>query len=127
MDSTMRFSIDIQAFEGRISDYFHGRNPDLHPAGRVFFHLVENRNQAMPFAFMATYSAGMGANGKPKHLPLNHAIASHDDEALLNLLSTVYKAGEKKPDRGRSHRYRGTVPPFGLGCPGSLSVFKGNS
>ena len=89
------FSSDIQAFEGRVSDYFHGRNPDLHPAGRVFFHLVENRNQAMPFAFMATYSAGMGANGKPRHLPLNHAIASHDDEALLNLLSTVYKAGEK--------------------------------
>jgi hypothetical protein len=89
------FSSDIQAFEGRVSDYFHGRNPDLHPAGRVFFHLVENRNQAMPFAFMATYSAGMGANGKPMHLPLNHAIASHDDEALLNLLSTVYKAGEK--------------------------------
>jgi len=89
------FASEIQAFEGRVSDYFHSRNPDLHPAGRVFFHLVENKNQAQPFAFMATYSAGMGANGKPKHLPLKHAIASHDDAALLNLLSTVYKAGEK--------------------------------
>jgi len=89
------FSNDIKAFEGRVSDYFHGLNPDLHPAGRVFFHLVENKNQALPFAFMATYSAGMGANGKPRHLPLKHAIASHDDDALLTLLSTVYKAGEK--------------------------------
>jgi non-specific serine/threonine protein kinase len=89
------FASEIQTFEGRVSDYFHGRNPDLHPAGRVFFHLVENKNQALPFAFMATYSAGMGANGKPRHLPLKHAIASHDDAALLNLLSTVYKAGEK--------------------------------
>jgi hypothetical protein len=89
------FSRDMEAFDGRVSDYFHARNPDLHPAGRVFFHLVENKNQPLPFAFMATYSAGMGANGKPKHLPLKHAMASHDDEALLNLLSTVYKAGEK--------------------------------
>jgi len=89
------FASEIQAFDGRVSDYFHGRNPNLHPAGRVFFHLVENKNQTLPFAFMATYSAGMGANGKPRHLPLKHAIASHDDKALLNLLSTVYKAGEK--------------------------------
>jgi non-specific serine/threonine protein kinase len=89
------FSNDIKAFEGRVSDYFHGRNPDLHPAGRVFFHLVENKNQPQPFAFMATYSSGMGANGKPKHLPLKHAIETHDDDALINLLSTVYKAGEK--------------------------------
>ncbi|MEE4362325.1 MAG: DEAD/DEAH box helicase [Desulfotignum sp.] len=89
------FASEIETFEGRVSDYFHARNPDLHPAGRVFFHLVENKNQARPFAFMATYSAGMGANGKPRHLPLKNAIASHDDAALLNLLSTVYKAGEK--------------------------------
>ncbi|MCG8632827.1 MAG: DEAD/DEAH box helicase [Desulfobacterales bacterium] len=89
------FSNDIRGFEGRVSDYFHGRNPDLHPAGRVFFHLVENKNQPIPFAFMATYSAGMGANGKPKHLPLKHAIETHDDDGLISLLSTVYKAGEK--------------------------------
>jgi hypothetical protein len=88
------FSNDIKVFGGRVCDYFHGRNPDLHPAGRVFFHLVENKNQSQPFAFMATYSAGMGANGKPKHLPLKHAIEAHDDDELINLLSTVYKAGE---------------------------------
>lgn len=89
------FSKDIGSFEGRVSDYFHGLNPDLHPAGRVFFHLVENKGQPRPFAFMATYSAGMGANGKPKHLPLKHAIETHDDDGLVSLLSTVYKAAEK--------------------------------
>ncbi|MGD9687747.1 MAG: DEAD/DEAH box helicase, partial [Desulfobacter sp.] len=89
------FSRDIKAFKGRVSDYFREKNPDLHPAGRVFFHLVEAKNSHLPFAFMATYSAGMGANGKPKHLPLKHAIETHDDDALLTLLSTVYKAAEK--------------------------------
>ncbi len=89
------FSRDIKNFKGRVSDYFREKNPDLHPAGRVFFHLVENKNSDLPFAFMATYSAGMGANGKPKHLPLKHAIETHDDDALLTLLSTVYKAAEQ--------------------------------
>ncbi|HKL82170.1 MAG TPA: SNF2 helicase-associated domain-containing protein, partial [Desulfobacter sp.] len=89
------FARDIKAFKGRVSDYFREKNPDLHPAGRVFFHLVENKNSDLPFAFMATYSAGMGANGKPKHLPLKHAIETHDDDELLTLLSTVYKAAEK--------------------------------
>lgn len=89
------FSRDIEEFKGRVSDYFREKNPGLHPAGRVFFHLVENKNPGLPFAFMATYSAGMGANGKPKHLPLKHAIETHDDDALVTLLSTVYKAAEK--------------------------------
>ena len=89
------FSRDIKAFKGRVSDYFREKNPDLHPAGRVFFHLVEAKNSNLPFAFMATYSSGMGANGKPKHLPLKHAIETHDDDDLLSLLSTVYKAAEK--------------------------------
>ena len=89
------FSRDIKTFKGRVSDYFREKNPDLHPAGRVFFHLVENKNSDLPFAFMATYSAGMGANGKPKHLPLKHAIETHDDDELLTLLSTVYKAAEQ--------------------------------
>ncbi len=89
------FSHDIKAFNGLVSDYFREKNPDLHPAGRVFFHLVENKTSDLPFAFMATYSAGMGANGKPKHLPLKHAIETHNDGDLLTLLSTVYKAAEK--------------------------------
>nr|WP_319490632.1 DEAD/DEAH box helicase [uncultured Desulfobacter sp.] len=89
------FSRDIKKFKGPVSDYFREKNPDLHPAGRVFFHLVENKNSDLPFAFMATYSAGMGANGKPKHLPLKHAIETHGDDELLTLLSTVYKAAEQ--------------------------------
>ena len=89
------FCSEIKVFEGRVSDYFHRLNPELHPAGRVFFHLVENKNQHPPFAFMATYSAGMGTNGKPRHLPLKHALETYDDDGLVSLMSTVYRAGEK--------------------------------
>ncbi|GBE40318.1 ATP-dependent helicase HepA [bacterium BMS3Bbin09] len=89
------FSEQIREYDGTLESFFHAKNPSVHLAGRVFFHLVENKNSDLPFAFMATYSAGMGRNGKPTHLPLKHAIKEYDDNDLLKLLSTVYAAAEK--------------------------------
>ncbi len=89
------FSEQIQNYDGTVESFFHTQNPLIHIAGRVFFHLVENKSSDRPFAFMATYSVGMGRNGKPKHLPLKHAIEEYSDDQLLNLLSTVYRAAEK--------------------------------
>ncbi len=88
------FSQAISRFEGSVAAFFHQRNPRLHPAGRVFFHLVENRGHDLPFAFMATYSAGMGGDGNPRHLPLKHALDAHDQSDLMALLSTVHRAAE---------------------------------
>ncbi|WP_457553665.1 DEAD/DEAH box helicase [Desulfobacula sp.] len=89
------FSGQVKKHEGTVESFFHAKNPLVHLAGRVFFHLVENKNNDRPFAFMATYSAGMGRNKKPRHLPLKHAIQAYDDEDLIKLLSTVYSASEK--------------------------------
>jgi len=91
------FSALIRKHENSVASFFSALNPDVHLAGRVFFHLVENKNGAHPFAFMATYSTGMGRNGKPNHLPLKNAISEYDgdDGKLLELLSTVYKSAEK--------------------------------
>ena len=89
------FSEIIQGYDGSVEAFFHTQNPKVHLLGRVFFHLVENKNSDLPFAFMATYSGGMGDNGKARHLPMKHAIEEYDDNALLNLLSTVYRAAEK--------------------------------
>ena len=90
------FSTLIQKHDGPVTTFFSDLNPAIHLAGRVFFHLVENRNGELPFAFMATYSSGMGLNGKPKHLPLKHALAEYgaDGQRLIDLLSTVYAAAE---------------------------------
>ncbi|MFH2065346.1 MAG: DEAD/DEAH box helicase [Pseudomonadota bacterium] len=89
------FSDRIREYDGSVESFFHKQDPLIHLAGRVFFHLVENKNSDLPFAFMATYSAGMGKNGNPRHLPLKHAIQEYDDEQLLDLLATVYRAAEK--------------------------------
>ncbi len=91
------FSALIQKHKKNVESFFTALSPDVHLAGRVFFHLVENKNGALPFAFMATYSTGMGRNGKPNHLPLKNALNEYDgnDAKLLELLSTVYKSAEK--------------------------------
>ncbi len=89
------FSNEIQTYDGSAGAFFHGLNPRFHLVGQVYFHLVENRTGDQPFAFMATYSAGMGRDGKPRHLPLKNAINAFDDDQLVRLLSTVYRAAEK--------------------------------
>ena len=91
------FSALIQKHEKSVESFFSALSPAVHLAGRIFFHLVENKNNALPFAFMATYSTGMGRNGKPNHLPLKNALNEYDgnDDKLLELLSTVYKSAEK--------------------------------
>jgi len=91
------FSALIQKHKKSVESFFSTLSPAVHLAGRVFFHLVENKNGALPFAFMATYSTGMGRNGKPNHLPLKNALNEYDgnNDKLLELLSTVYKSAEK--------------------------------
>ncbi len=91
------FSTLIRNHAKSVESFFSALSPAFHLAGRVFFHLVENKNGALPFAFMATYSTGMGRNGKPNHLPLKNAIIEYEghDGKLLELLSTVYKSAEK--------------------------------
>jgi len=85
----------LVAHKGSVASFLQKLNPDLHLAGRVYFHLVENRRgSASPFAFLATYSQADPAGGRVRHVPLRHALTefASDQKALLNLLATVHKA-----------------------------------
>ena len=71
---------------------------EVHLAGRVHFHLVENRTSpAAPFAFMATYSGEPDAHGKIPHLPLRHALQAlgDDNKRLMDLLSSVHACAKR--------------------------------
>jgi non-specific serine/threonine protein kinase len=52
-----------------------------------------------PFAFLATYSAESGPEGRYRHLPLGHALREYgeDTRRMINLLSSVYKAAAGSP------------------------------
>lgn len=85
---------------GGLDAFLAGLNPAWHAVGRVTFHLAENkRNPDYPFAFLATYVAGMTAQGKPLHVPLARALqefaGAKNRAALINLLKPVHEASAK--------------------------------
>jgi non-specific serine/threonine protein kinase len=86
---------EIKDFDGMVAEYLRGKNSSLNVVGRVFFHLVENKRDESPFAFLATYSTGSDKN--VQHLPLKGALLEYkdDQDKLLHLLSTVSMAAEK--------------------------------
>lgn len=75
-------------------------HPRWHSVGRVTFHLAENKRDAeRPFAFLATYTHGLSAQGKPSHLPLGRALQEYagarNKAALANLLAPVQRAAAR--------------------------------
>ena len=91
------FSQSITSFAGSIAEFIHQYSPNSNLLGRVYFHLVENRDGDYPFAFLATYSTVMGGSGRSRHLPLKYALQEYRDDRdkLLELLSTVYRAARE--------------------------------
>ncbi|MGH7213872.1 MAG: ATP-dependent helicase, partial [Tepidisphaeraceae bacterium] len=60
------------------AEYLRQKNPLWRLVGRVTFHLAENkRDEAHPFAFMATYTSGLSKQGRPQHLPLSRALEDY--------------------------------------------------
>jgi len=93
------FSRSIERYPGTVEEYIRAYSPDVHLVGRVFFHLVENKESEVPFAFLATYSTRLDLHGKSRHLPLRHALQEYgkDSQRLLDLLVTVHRAAGQSP------------------------------
>ncbi|HZK60454.1 MAG TPA: DEAD/DEAH box helicase [Anaerovoracaceae bacterium] len=91
------FKLEIKDYDGTVARYFVDYNANINVVGRVFFHLVENKEEKYPFAFMATYSTKPVKSKRAVHTPLKNALAEFegDDTKLLVLISTVIKAAEK--------------------------------
>jgi len=87
----------IKSYKGTVEEFIRIYSPDLHLVGRVFFHLVENKDEDYPFAFLATYSTRLNKQGKSKHLPLKYALKEYENQKdkLLELLATVHLAARK--------------------------------
>ena len=93
------FAAAIRSHKGSVEAFIRTYSPSAQLVGRVFFHMVENKDEDYPFAFMATYSTGLTQQGKSRHVPLKHALQEYGDnsEKLLELLATVHKAADKSP------------------------------
>jgi hypothetical protein len=90
----------IRGHPGGVREYLRERNPVWRMVGRVTFHLAENKKDSeRPFAFLATYTSRVSAQGKLQHLPLARALAEYSGArnraALLSLLSPVQNAATR--------------------------------
>ena len=90
------FEREIADWDGTVVSFLNTYNSRLNVAGRVFFHLVENKSEEYPFAFLATYSTEMPERKKAAHVPLKNALIEYKDrqDLLLKLLSAVSRAAD---------------------------------
>ena len=91
---------DVKSSGDSVAEYLRKRNPLWRVVGRVTFHLAENkRDPEQPFAFMATYTHRLSAQGRAQHLPLGRALQEYagakDRAALLSLLQPIQRAAER--------------------------------
>jgi superfamily II DNA or RNA helicase len=88
------FAMVIKEYQGSVTEYLVKQNPNIHLAGKVYFHLVESKREEFPFAFLATYATEPSATGNAQHLPLKNALLEYgqNSKKLLELLATVNQA-----------------------------------
>jgi non-specific serine/threonine protein kinase len=86
----------IRNYNGSVESFIQTFQSDIHLIGRIYFHLVENKQDNKPFAFLVTYSTRLNTQGKSRHLPLKYALQEYgdDQDKLMDLLTTVYRAAE---------------------------------
>ncbi len=82
-----------------LAAFLKARNPAWNLVGRVHVHLAENRrDESAPFAFLATYTTRLSAQGKAQHRPLGEALRDYaavaDKQRLLALLAPLQRAAE---------------------------------
>lgn len=86
--------------EGGLAAFLQARAPKWSQVGRVCFHLAENKlDPRRPFAFMATYVAGLSQEARTRHQPLRRALKQYTGQqnrsALVRLLSPVHEASKR--------------------------------
>jgi non-specific serine/threonine protein kinase len=96
------FGLELSESKCGVQDFLKRRNAAWNLVGRVHFNLAENRkDEAAPFAFLATYTTRLSAHAKAQHLPLGQALGEYAGAAnrdrLLSLLLPVQRASESCP------------------------------
>ena len=94
------FRLEFLESKASVQEFLKRRSPAWNLVGRVHFNLAENRkDDAAPFAFLATYTTRLSAHAKAQHLPLGRALSEYAGAAnrprLLSLLLPVQRAAEQ--------------------------------
>ena len=88
------FKRQIRKTNKTVESFLHALNEDIHSSGRIYFHLVENKNsRSHPFSFLATSKVGKN----DQHVPLREIIkeTSGNEDKLRNMFIQLYRAVKK--------------------------------
>src|SRR5216684_4306607 len=93
------FGLELSESKCGVQEFLKRCNAAWNLVGRVHFNLAENRkDDAAPFAFLATYTTRLSAHAKAQHLPLGQALREYagaaNKDRLLSLLLPVQRASE---------------------------------
>jgi SNF2 family DNA or RNA helicase len=93
------FGLELSESKCGVQEFLKRCNAAWNLVGRVHFNLAENRkDEAAPFAFLATYTTRLSAHAKAQHLPLGQALGEYagavNKDRLLSLLLPVQRASE---------------------------------
>ena len=94
------WAVDQIHSTGGLAAFLQTVAPQWARVGRVTLHLAENRGDAeFPFAFMATYAAGLSRGGRLQRLPLGQALKEYAGARrkpeLIRLLSPLHAAASR--------------------------------
>ena len=89
------FRREMTGYGGTVQMFLTEKGQQLRVPERIFFHLVESRNDEFPFAFMATYATA-GEDGRVRHMPLSYALTEFKTkrDRLVTLLSCLNRVSE---------------------------------
>ena len=93
------FGAELTEAKASLQEFLKNLHPAWNVVGKVHFNLAENRkDEAAPFAFLATYTHRLSPHGKAQHLPLGQALRAYagagSKQKLLSLLLPVQRAAE---------------------------------
>jgi non-specific serine/threonine protein kinase len=104
---------EIINYSGSVEMYFAEKNQDLRISDKLYCHLLEDKNSALPFTLFVTYT--IVQNGyMVKHVPLAFALKNFaaDDERRIKLerqLDKASKASELIKGITKSGRFLGEI------------------
>ncbi len=89
------FRKEMTGYGGTVQMFLTEKGQQLRVPERIFFHLVESKDEDFPFAFMATYATA-GEDGRVRHMPLSYALTEFKTERdrLVTLLSCLNRVSE---------------------------------
>src|SRR5207245_5599067 len=103
----MDIAFDSELAESKLSlqDFLKSRNPAWNLVGRVHFNLAENRkDEAAPFAFLATYTTHLSAHAKAQHVPLGQALREYAGAENRDRLLSCFSLSSVRPRAVRGLR-----------------------